>query len=106
MTKQFKQLTVLEAIQVYGLLVQHCDYEPNDPLHDLVWFAQETTRTEENYEWRFKGALGFGGKLYGNSRGWYVSCYPEDRNLMRDEMIKEMNAHLDMVIDYGERIPF
>jgi len=108
MRKKFKPLTTLEAIQVYGALVSYCDYKPRDnALVDLVTFVRDVTESGGNYEWRFKGALGFGGKLHGNNDGWYVSCYPEDNNLMRDTIVKDTNAQLNNIIDYGDsKAPF
>lgn len=49
-------------------------------------------------EWRFIGALGFGGKVRWDSHNdrMYVDCYPEDRNDERDAMIARANEALKL----------
>jgi hypothetical protein len=48
------------------------------------------------WEFRFQGALGFGGKFRADGRGdhWRVDCYSEDRTPERDAMIERANARL------------
>lgn len=49
-------------------------------------------------EFRFEGALGFGGKLYTDHDGsMRVSCYPEDRTEQRDLMVQRANLQLDVL---------
>src|SRR5688572_1078314 len=50
------------------------------------------------HEWRFIGALGFGGKLYLNCGRLRVSCYSEDRTPQRDAMIERANERLAVVL--------
>lgn len=46
-------------------------------------------------EFRFQGALGFGGKVYSTpDKPAYVGCYKEDRNPERDAMVMTANARL------------
>lgn len=47
-------------------------------------------------EWRFMGALGFGGKIRcrGVDRFTYVDYYPEDRTDDRDAMVRRANDRL------------
>jgi len=47
------------------------------------------------FEWRFQGALGFGGKFYHQDfDGFTVGCYREDDSPERQAMIDAMNAWL------------
>ncbi|MFA5152820.1 MAG: hypothetical protein WC554_09695 [Clostridia bacterium] len=64
-----------------------------------------TQTTEECREWRFMGALGFGGKFWNeysyinNKYEWRVSCYLEDENPKREKIIKETNKKLKELAD-------
>ena len=63
-------------------------------------FIETHARDEFQIEWRFQGQLGFGGKFwneysYGQKKyQWRVSCYSEDENRKRLEIIKETNDKL------------
>lgn len=53
-------------------------------------------------EYRFQGALGFGGKVwrrYGSPRSSYayVSCYPEDLTEERLQIIEAVNTRLEQI---------
>jgi len=48
----------------------------------------------DRYEWRFQGALGFGGKLYRDARGLRVGCYREDETSERCAMVAATNEAL------------
>lgn len=45
-------------------------------------------------EYRFQGALGFGGKFWNCNGRWYVTCYREDETAQRRAMIEATNAAL------------
>ena len=45
-------------------------------------------------EYRFMGALGFGGKIWADDDGWRVSCYPEHLTDARGEMMVKANRAL------------
>lgn len=49
-------------------------------------------------EWRFQGNLGFGGKYY--ERENRVSCYREDEDEKRKEIIREVNKRLQELGEY------
>lgn len=52
-------------------------------------------------EWRFQGALGFGGKFYNDHFSWRVGCYREDDTPERLAMMARANARLAaMRVDY------
>lgn len=62
-------------------------------------------------EWRFRGHLGFGGKLrIGHSIGvlgqphWYVDAYPEDMTPARERMIRRANERLERLRKETERV--
>jgi hypothetical protein len=46
------------------------------------------------HEWRFQGALGFGGKFYNDGFQWRVGCYREDDTQPRLGMIQRTNERL------------
>jgi hypothetical protein len=46
------------------------------------------------YEFRFLGALGGGGKFWLTPGTFHVSCYLEDKNAARIEVIQHTNARL------------
>ena len=48
-------------------------------------------------EWRFCGHLGHGGKYYREQN--IVSCYREDGNTQRTQIIKALNSALDALPD-------
>jgi hypothetical protein len=45
-------------------------------------------------EYRFCGALGFGGKFHANAGRLYVSCYPEDATAEREVTIARANERI------------
>jgi hypothetical protein len=51
--------------------------------------------TRDPFEYRFQGALGFGGKVWLNNGEFpYVTCYPEDLTDEREAMIRSANEAL------------
>jgi hypothetical protein len=60
-------------------------------------FIKYVTKGNSGIEWRFMGALGFGGKFrvnYYNKPHPYVDCYTEHMNDERRAMIDKANARL------------
>ena len=57
--------------------------------------------TSEITEWRFQGLLGFGGKFWNEwsyieeRPKWRVSCYTEDENPKRLQLIEKTNEKLE-----------
>lgn len=89
-----------EAEAIYDVLVAQAGAsEAQRP--DFVHHA--TTRGITEY--RFQGVLGFGGKVWNDSGGWRVTCYPEDRTEARDEAITATNNLLRLLLieDRGEK---
>lgn len=74
------------AQRVYDCLVFHC-HAPDSYRENFVAMLESGNLTE----FRFQGALGFGGKYYGDNR---VACYPEDMTDLRRIMIDNCNKAL------------
>jgi hypothetical protein len=93
-----------QANAVYDILVKHCGASGHsDEKADFAFL--ETSRVV--HEYRFQGALGFGGKFWRTTGvhredpdlRWSVSCYPEDLTPERQEMIDAANTALDELRD-------
>lgn len=73
-------------------------------VYDILVSAGAIERDRESFvlnqtnhhivEWRFMGALGFGGKFWRSNGRWYVTCYSEDRTPARDALIDATNNKL------------
>lgn len=77
-----------QANAVYDVLVAHAGAREDDRFQ----FVFHVTRGCEEY--RFQGALGFGGKLYVEPRRWRVGCYREDITAARQAVVDVTNAAL------------
>lgn len=84
-------MTSEQANAVYGILVEHCG--ATDRQREGFVYDQSTQVLPE---YRFQGALGFGGKFRRNGweDRWYVNCYPEDLTDERRKMIDAANEAL------------
>lgn len=83
---------------IYDVVVQECgarESERPDFVQQSKFGTPDSCR-----EWRFCGALGFGGKLrdrrftYDGLPRFYVDCYREDETPERRKMIDAANARL------------
>lgn len=79
------------------------DHIANQIFDILIEKAGATERWRQDFvyrqgegcvEYRFQGGLGFGGKFYNELGGWRVSCYPEDVNEDRRQVMSETNHAL------------
>lgn len=78
--------------RVWNILVEHAGARKTS-----TWERDSFIRSfvnETNYEWRFQGLLGFGGKFYRNCGRMWISCYSEDRTPERDAIIARVNPML------------
>lgn len=82
------------ANTVYDILATHAG-APESHRRDFIYYAEEG---HSRMEFRFCGALGFGGKVYVQRGRVWVAYYPEDRTFERDEIVKRTNAALDVVL--------
>jgi hypothetical protein len=98
-------VTYIDARRVWGILVNHAGATDTDSNWVMFrqWFDKAFARGADEY--RFIGALGFGGKFWLHHRdGIYVTCYPEDETPERREMIAATNDALATVWSWqGER---
>lgn len=78
--------------RVWDVLVKHCGADESQREYFLASADPKVTR-----EWRFMGALGFGGKIWLNPEMEkpYVNCYREDETPARTKMIAAANAELE-----------
>ena len=78
-------------LAIYAVLVSDAGAQDTDSMHE-----QFMTNWPECNEFRFCGNLGFGGKVWAAKHGEpvRVTCYPEDRNAIRDEIVTRTNLAL------------
>lgn len=88
-------MTEQKARAVYAVLIAECGAN----LGDLDSFVCEFSKSEPTGEWRFQGALGFGGKF--RYPQMCVDCYREDENPRRLDMIASANAKLKELSQEG-----
>jgi hypothetical protein len=75
------------------ILIEECGFTPSEDSKNDFRFRMHEGCTE----YRFCGAIGFGGKIYNERGRLRVSCYPEDRNELRDGMIATANKLLALL---------
>lgn len=79
--------------KAWDILVEHAGAS-KDPENREAFIRAFVCNKPRADEWRFGGYLGMGGKFW---RGWdryYVSCYPEDRNLKRTAIMAKVDRLL------------
>jgi hypothetical protein len=74
--------------RVYDVLVGYCG--AHSDLSSRASFVFAFCKERPTYEYRFMGALGFGGKF--RFPGFTVDCYLEDTNPKSSAMIAQANA--------------
>ena len=86
--------TPQKAKKIYDILVECCGAEEINR-EDFVNAVSDCNYGQKTpvEEYRFQGALGFGGKVY-NEIPWRVMCYQEDETPERLAMIKAANDKL------------
>jgi hypothetical protein len=75
---------------IYTVLVEHAgalDLERED-------FLDAHMSDRPPREWRFRGALGFGGKIYDATTTHLVGCHHDDVTERRKEICSVVNEHL------------
>lgn len=76
---------------IYDILVQTCEAGENLREQFIAYEGVASLPTE----FRFMGALGYGGKFRRDRQRWYVDCYLEDLTRERSMMIDRANLLLD-----------
>jgi hypothetical protein len=93
-------LTEDQAREAIKILNEEC--RANIGPRDEYGFIHYVTKDDEwrSKEWRFQGALGFGGKfrINCNKPHPYVDCYPEHMTPERADMIERANARLANIV--------
>lgn len=91
------------ANALWDIVVQECGANECEREHFVYDMTTHPAGTQS--EWRFQGAIGFGGKLYFSYNRWYVGCYNEEETPYVKLMIAEANARLQdlHVANYGSR---
>jgi hypothetical protein len=86
-------LTFQQANDVYDILIEKAGEVEDDHSRESFIYSQTTRFVGE---FRFMGALGFGGKFRRGTYDdvWYVDCYSEDLNPSRRAIIKATNKKL------------
>lgn len=87
-----KNMSLDTAEAVYAILVDTC----GAPLGDPDGFVMHFTEGVPTNEWRFQGALGFGGKF--RYPRMTVDCYPEDETPARLAAIQTANERLQALL--------
>jgi len=86
--------------RAYALLMQHGGASRSMADEFVRYF---TTKVSDHYaivpypyhlEWRFQGNLGFGGKFWRRGDQHDVSCYPEDLDPKREQILATINEAL------------
>lgn len=78
---------------VWDILVAHAGAIEVDRT-SFVHACLQKDRTRALHEYRFCGALGFGGKFWRDGGGLYISCYSEDKNEERQKILDKVNILL------------
>jgi hypothetical protein len=82
------------AAKVVQVCIEECGGKPSQ-FEGMAYFLGIDRAL---FEWRFQGALGFGGKLkWQKGRGFYVTCYREDENDERRTMMDAANERLEQI---------
>lgn len=90
-----KPLTIEQANAVYDILIKYAG--ASELSREGFVYLQSNGHLSE---YRFIGALGYGGKFYrdawadGVRDAWRVDCYREDRTPARQQAIDDANAAL------------
>ena len=86
--------TKFNPISIWAILTDICKAKPND-LETFQYYLSIDHATSY-IEYRFQGALGFGGKVWLclDGRGVFVTCYSEDETPERLNIINKANKLL------------
>ena len=98
---RIREITEDQAKKVLQILKEECGYRC-DPYNGEGFIRAITTVGNEHpcEEYRFIGALGFGGKFRNNGNRAntpYVDCYPENETPDRKTMIEAANMRLALL---------
>lgn len=80
-------MTPEQAVYLYTLLVRHAGALESERADFLLYFTPERLTGE----WRFRGSLGFGGKVYLERGRARVGYDPRDRTAEREAARQKVN---------------
>jgi hypothetical protein len=83
--------------QAIVICIEECSAVEDVFRHCDSLLAEYLACPRGEFEWRFCGSLGFGGKLRYSNDGFRVTCYSEDRTPECDKCIQTANARLRML---------
>ena len=93
-----RPISTEQAEKVAAILREECGRRGNErDVHSFVYHVTRDCR-----EYRFMGALGFGGKFRNNGNHDntpYVDCYSEDETAERKKMIGRANERLSIIFN-------
>ena len=91
----YEKFTEAQAHAIYDILVEECDADPrlsgSGRPHFIHWMTEAPLR---GCEYRFCGALGYGGKFWVSRNSIRVNCYSEDLDAEAKLMISRANNRL------------
>lgn len=87
-----------ELNEVYTILVTVCGAHEDERDSFVAGWNDPTGN-----EWRFRGSLGFGGKVYRSMGSYRVNCYEEDRTPERYSCITRANKALIAITSAKEQ---
>ena len=95
------------ANKIWSVLIEHCGVRRPEPgsteaRYDSYSFVHDAMEGSW-VEYRFGGAIGFGGKVWHNAGKFYVSCYREEETPAVNAMIEAANKALAEI--YTEAFP-
>ena len=93
MTDRISAIAPKFALRIWSVLVEECRARDTED-HRCEFTHYLAKDVWCGHEYRFMGALGFGGKFYNDHYRWRVGCYLEDETPERLEMIDRANARL------------
>jgi hypothetical protein len=86
-------------MEAWTVLVNTCGAQSDSSGHGWESFRRYVTTEHPWHEFRFCGALGFGGKLHLSQSSVVVSRYPEDSTPERDRRVRLANEKLSALVD-------
>ena len=92
-----RNLSKTDANLILQILIEECGYKVLDPRDGQAFVHSIIGKERATREYRFQGALGFGGKFRNNGNHEntpYVDCYQEDETPARNAMIAAANKRL------------
>jgi hypothetical protein len=86
-------MSAVPGTEILRILIEECGWNPSETNREM--FAYHYDKADHGpLEYRFMGALGWGGKLHMDGDRLYVTCYRENETPERLAMIERANRRL------------